>query len=300
MTYPPAEYSPTAPAPVCPRHPDRVSYVRCQRCGRPVCGDCQREASVGVQCVDCVKAQMASMRGATTVFGGTFRPGRPLVTLTIIVICVLVWVAELTIPTAFEMVALIPAYGAVEPWRFVTSAFAHSPSIMNFFHIGFNMYALWILGQYLEPMLGRARFAAIYLLSALGGGVAFVLMSFPLTSGNIYDSNWYTAVVGASGAVFGLFGALLVLNRRLRRSSAQMYSVLAINFVIGFLIPGIAWQAHLGGFLVGLATAWIVAHTGRAKPGDPHPAARKNQHWAWLAVVLVIEIALLAAKYALT
>ena len=131
-------------------------------------------------------------------------------------------------------------------------------------HIVFNMLALWMVGgQYLEPLLGRLRYAALYLISAIGGSVVFLLLAQPPTGPVELDDlgSWGTAAVGASGAVFGLFGALLVLNRKLGRSSAGMYATIVINAVIGFVVPGIAWQAHLGGLLTGAAVAAVIAVT---------------------------------------
>ena len=152
--------------------------------------------------------------------------------------------------------AFVPVLGSTEPWRFLTAAFAHAPG--QVLHILFNMYALWQIGQYLEPMLGRVRFAILYLVSAFGGSVGYLLLAspppLPLTQTGIDHSSWVVSMVGASGAVFGLFGALLVLNRHLGRSSGPMFGVLAINAVLGFVVPGIAWQAHLGGLLTGRGT----------------------------------------------
>ena len=160
---------------MCPRHPDRESYVRCQRCMRPTCPECQRPAAVGIQCVDCVAEGAKTVRQARTVFGGTVTDGRPVATMTIIGICLVVFVGQYVVPGLQGQVSFVPALGQSEPWRFLTSAFAHG----GITHIAFNMYALWVMGSYLEPMLGRARFVAIYLLSALGGSVMYLLLSTP-------------------------------------------------------------------------------------------------------------------------
>ncbi len=274
--------------PTCPRHPDRVAYVRCQRCARPTCPECQRPAAVGIQCVDCVRDQAKTVRSATTVFGG--RPtDRPTVTIAIAAVCVAVFLFQQVRPGLTSDIALSPASGEIEPWRFLTSAFAHSPG--NFTHILFNMLALWLVGgQYLERLLGGARFLALYLISAVGGGVFVVLLSgAPTTSADIESSGWFTAVVGASGAVFGLFGALLVLNRKLGLSSSGMYATLAINAVIGFVLPNIAWQAHLGGFIVGAGSAAVIAWTSHRE--------RRRYQWPLLGAVLVLVVALAAVKY---
>ncbi|MEO5609458.1 MAG: rhomboid family intramembrane serine protease [Ornithinibacter sp.] len=283
--------------PVCPRHPDRESYVRCQRCRRPTCPQCQRPAAVGVQCVDCVREGAATVRQARTVFGGAVGDARPQATIAIIGICVAVFVAQQLIPSLTYRIAFVPALSVAEPWRFLTSAFAHSRG--NILHIAFNMYALWIMGNYLEPLLGRARFVAVYLLSALGGSVVFLLLSAPRTFSDYLagqGGSWYGGAVGASGAVFGLFGAFLVLQRSLGRSAAGMYVIIGINAVLGFVIPGIAWQAHLGGFLTGAAAAAAVAHLGRG--GTITKPPNRQVHWLALAGILVLLVVLAVARYA--
>jgi membrane associated rhomboid family serine protease len=151
-----------------------------------------------------------------------------------------------------------PAGGAVEPWRFLTVAFLHSTGML--LHIAFNMYALYITGQFLEPLLGRVRFAALCALSAVGGSVGFLLFGGvpgPLGVG------WMQGTVGASGMVFGLFGAMLPVLRRLGRSAGQIVVLLVINGVLGFVVPGIAWQAHLGGLVTGLAIGAAFAFAPR-------------------------------------
>jgi membrane associated rhomboid family serine protease len=258
MNDPAAEEPTEAEAPVCPRHPDRVAYVRCQRCGRPACPECQRPAAVGVQCVDCVRDAKRSAPRVRTVFGGSADSaavnGRPVVTFTIIGICVVSWLLQLVTAGAWtQMLWFWPAGGAAEPWRFLTASFLHSTSPL---HILFNMYALWITGQFLEPLLGRVRFGVLCLLSAVGGSVGVLLLA-----GDPFTSNaWGTPVVGASGMVFGLFGAMLPVMRRLGRSMGQVVVLLVINGAIGFVVPGISWQAHLGGLVTGALVAAAYAY----------------------------------------
>jgi membrane associated rhomboid family serine protease len=283
--------------PVCPRHPDRESYVRCQRCRRPTCPECQRSAPVGIQCVDCVAEGNRSIRQARTVFGGAVTDGRPVVTMGIIGICVAVFLGQMVVPDLTNRISFVPALGVVEPWRFLTAAFAHSQSL--FLHIAFNMYALWVMGGYLEPLVGRARFVATYLLSALGGSVMYLLFATPVPYEEALATGggaWWTSAVGASGAVFGLFGAFLVLQRRLGRSAAGMYVVIGINAVIGFVIPGIAWQAHLGGLVTGAACAAAIGYLGR--PKSVMNRGNKQLHWAGLGAILVVLVVLTVAKYA--
>jgi membrane associated rhomboid family serine protease len=287
-----SEPAPPQAEPVCPRHPDRVSYVRCQRCGRPTCPECQRPAAVGIQCVDCVREGQKSMPLPRTQFGAPVSADRrPVVTQVIIVICAVIWLLQQVSPRLTSELQFVPVLGVSQPWRFLTAAFAHSPG--QLLHILFNMFALWQIGQYLEPMLGRLRFATLYLVSAFGGSVGYLLLATPPTTvAGLESSRWLTPMVGASGAVFGLFGALLVLNRHLGRSSGPMFGVLAINAVLGFVVPGIAWQAHLGGFLTGAAMAAVITATSAQ--------ARRRFQLPALAAVLVLIFLSATAKYAVT
>ena len=223
-----------------------------------MCPDCQRPAPVGVQCVDCVAAAARATRSNQTVFGGRVRGGRPTVTLVIIAVCVVSYVLQWTVPDWTQRWWFAPSLGAVEPWRFLTAAFLHSPT--SVLHIVFNMVALWSVGPYLESALGRARYLTLYLVAAVGGSVGAVVLA-PVVGG------WNTAVVGASGAVFGLFGAVLVVLRRLGRSAGGIVGVIVVNGVLSFVLPGVAWQAHLGGLVTGalLGAAYAYAPRERQK-----------------------------------
>ncbi len=281
MTTPPQQDAGQAveQVPVCPRHPDRVSYVRCQRCERPVCPECQRPAPVGVQCVDCVRQQSRGMRSARTVFGGAAGDGRPLVTQAIIAVCVAVFVLQYTSANrvTFEL-SFYPPEAVAQPYRFLTSAFLHSTSFV--LHIAFNLYALWMVGPYLERLLGRAQFAALYLLSAVGGSVGYFVIVSPTSE------SWETGALGASGAVFGLFGAWFVVNRRLGRDTTGIVALVLINGALGFL-PGIAWQAHLGGLVTGLAITAMFAYLPRQRPA---------LRWGGLAAVAVLLAVVVAVR----
>ena len=241
-----------ADARVCYRHPDRPSAVRCQRCDRRVCPECQTPAAVGVQCPECIAAaRVAAPRRASAVVRA-FRPGSrvPVVSYSIListlVVFALQWITQGAVTSAL---AYFPPLTAQEPWRMLTVALVHSDR--SIFHIVFNMYSLWVLGPLLESLIGRARFAAVYVLSALGGSVA-VLWLAPLT-----------VVVGASGAIFGLLGAFFVIQRRLGGRNIQLVVIIAINLALGFLIPGVSWQSHVGGLVVGALLAWIMLRTRR-------------------------------------
>lgn len=238
---------------------------------------------MGIQCVDCVREQARSAPQAKTALGGTVRTGRPVVTLTIIALCVVSWLLQLATGGEWtQRLAFAPFIGDVQPYRFLTAAFLHSTSV---FHILFNMYALWITGPFLEQMLGRARFVALYVLAAVGGSVGVVLLAQPTP-----DGGWFTPVVGASGAVFGLFGAILVVLRRLGRNAAQILVLIGINFAIGFMVSNIAWQAHLGGLVVGLVL------------GAGYAYAPKERRRLWSIVITVavagVLVVLTVLKYA--
>jgi membrane associated rhomboid family serine protease len=267
-------------APACPRHPDRVSYVRCQRCERPVCPQCQRTAPVGVQCVDCVARAEAAMPVRRTVFGGRVREGRPVVTLTVVALCVLLFAAQRLVPGVSAPLYFVPALGDDEPYRFLTAAFLHG----GFLHLAVNMYALWIVGSVLEPALGRWRFTALYLLSAVGGSVGVLLLASPT------EMDWITAVVGASGAVFGLFGGIGLALRRLGRDTTQIVVLLVINTVLGFTLPNVSWQAHLGGLVTGAVLAAAYVYAPRAR--------RTTTSVAATVLVGVVVVALAVVKYA--
>ena len=202
-------------------------------------------APVGQQCPDCVAAGAAQVRDSRTVFGGRLTSSST-VTIVLIGICTVIFAVEFLV--GVDAVArdwgLLPGYVAVnsEWYRLLTSAFLHG----SLLHLGFNMYVLYVLGPPLERMLGHARFLALYLIAGLGGAVA----SFAFSSIN-------TVSVGASGAIFGLMGALVVAGRHMRADITQVLVLIGINVVIGFIAPGIDWRAHLGGLVTGAAVAWV-------------------------------------------
>lgn len=227
------------------------------------------------------------MRPTRTAFGGRAGNGSAPITKVLIAACVLMYAVQLLRPATTRDLAFVPIYGWEQPWRALTAAFLHSPQMP--LHLALNMLWLWQIGPYLEGLLGKARFLALYLVSALGGSAAVLLLATAprrlLTSGEAAAyASWGTSVVGASGAVFGLFGALLVLNRRLGRSSAALYAVLAINVVFGFIYPGISWQAHLGGLVAGAAVAGVLAVL----------AHRDRRSWQWPALGLVVIVLVVA------
>lgn len=224
-------------APTCPRHPGTVAYVRCQRCERPTCPQCQRPAAVGILCVDCVQAAQANHRPLKSRLGFKAAAGPPRVVYTLIALNVAFYLVGMVDPGQWRADwGMVPFLAMEEPWRLVTSAFVHA----GLFHIGMNMFVLWQIGSQLEPVLGRVRFVVIYLLSAIGGSVAVYFLS-PEVS----------LTVGASGAVFGVIAAYLIVLRKLRLPYQQFALFVGVLLVLGFVIPVISWQGHLGGAVVG-------------------------------------------------
>ncbi len=239
--------------PTCYRHPETVSYVSCNRCGRAVCPQCQVPAPVGIQCVECVRQANKDIPSQKTQFGGRVRTGVPLVTMTFIGLNVFMYLLQWIIPGFTRDVVLIPALAAYEPWSLITSAFSHSTG--SFLHILMNMYGVYIFGTLLEPQLGRLRFAWLYLLSALGGSLGVMLLS-PAT----------TATLGASGALSGLFLATFVVFRGNKQALRQMAIILGLNVVLGFVVSGISWQAHLGGAIAGILAAACIVLIPKSNP----------------------------------
>jgi membrane associated rhomboid family serine protease len=205
------------------------------------------------------------------------------VTQTIIGLCVVAYLLQILPGSEVtENFKFAPVYAIAEPWRLLTSAFLHSPG--QPLHILFNMYALWLTGPYLESLLGRARFAVLYLVSAIGGSVVYLLLSDVNN-----PSQWDGGAVGASGAVFGLFGAYFVVQRRLNRDTGPLIAVIVINLALSFL-PNVAWQAHLGGLITGLAAATVLIFAPRTN--------RTAMQAAGLVAIVVLLGLVFAAKVA--
>ena len=223
-------------------------------------------APVGFQCPECVAGAAARTRQPETPAGGA-SIDRPLVTYVLIGINVAVFLAQMAIGVnavagQYGMWPVGIAVGG-EWWRLLTAAFLHG----SFLHIAFNMYVLFALGPTLERILGHYRYLTLYVLAAIGGGVASYAISDP-----------NTVSVGASGAIFGLMGAILVAGRRLRYDVTQVAVLLGINIVIGFISPGTDWRAHLGGLVTGSLVAAIMVF--------PSPRHRKAVQVVGILVLL--------------
>jgi membrane associated rhomboid family serine protease len=251
----------------CYRHPNRETRLGCSRCGRPICPECSIPAPVGFHCPACVDEARRRTAPARTQFGGVVQRAPRRVTSVLIGLNAAVYVLTLLggsqALVSYGMAGVPIALG--DWWRLFTAPFLHA----TLWHIGLNMLALWILGGVLEPLLGRARFLAVYLLAALGGATASYLFSDPRLLS-----------VGASGAVFGLLGGVLVALRRLNRDVSGVVVLLMINVVFGFLVPNIDWRAHLGGLLVGAGVTAAFVYAPRR--------LRTPVAWATVAAVLVV------------
>ncbi|MEV1173337.1 rhomboid family intramembrane serine protease [Nonomuraea sp. NPDC049784] len=242
---------PAEAVPTCYRHPDKETWVRCQRCERPICPDCMRDASVGFQCPECVAEGNRGIRQAKSAFGGSVVRA-PIVTYAILVINVLVFGAQYLfggrVTGELEMFPLRVA-ALDEYYRLITAAFVHG----GIFHILFNCWALYVVGPYLERSFGHVRYLALYVISALGGSTLSLWVD-PLNQ----------TTVGASGAVFGLFGAMFVVGRRLNMDVRGIAALIAINLVITFVVSGISWTGHVGGLITGSVLAGALAYAPKS------------------------------------
>ena len=175
------------------------------------------------------------------------------VTLGLVSLNLLIWVLQILPGSNLtNQLAFVPLSVFIEPWRMITSGFAHSES--NPLHVLLNMYSLYVFGSLLEPLLGRLKFLSIWLISIFGASVAVMYLNTPDT--------W---VLGASGGVFGLMAAYFVVLRSIGQNSQALMGLIAINVVFGFFMPGVSWQAHLGGLLAGGAMTAVYASTRGSK-----------------------------------
>jgi membrane associated rhomboid family serine protease len=294
----------------CYRHPDRPTYIHCQRCGRPICAQCQTQAAVGVQCPECVRegrAEVAAARGGAAGAVRRLVPGNvPIVTFVLMGLCVLVYLGQLLSGGLVTNAGVLdPSRIASEPWRLLTSAFLHSPfqgSPTSLLHIVFNMYALFIFGPPLERFLGRVRFLALYLIGALGGSIGVVLVYQLAVATNGASVNWLggllqpSSALGASGAIFALLGAMLVLHRAMGVRPFQLIVVVVANLAITFFVSGIAWEAHVGGFVVGLVLAVILLRTRRIDQKVPQIAGFVGVA-VLLAVIVIVSVSTSPGAY---
>jgi membrane associated rhomboid family serine protease len=229
----------------CYRHPDREAGVKCRRCERPICPDCMVSAPVGFQCRQCVKAappvrSVRSMRSLT---------GDPYVAIALIAVNVVIFFAGQGAGDQTRDLGLngvLVANG--DWWRIVTSGFLH----LSLLHLAFNMFLLWWLGRMLEPTLGMVRFGVLYATALLGGSLGVLLLDPDAITG------------GASGAVFGLMGAAVVLmrSRGIDVMQSGLGGLLLINLLLSFR-PGVSIGGHFGGLVGGAIAGWVLAGLDR-------------------------------------
>jgi membrane associated rhomboid family serine protease len=242
-----------------------------------------RPAAVGFHCPECVAEAARTVRAPRTIAGGAV-PSRPgLVTTVLVALNVLAflpfliggaagdqlyaWGTMLGRSAGFDNVGVVPGVANGAYWRLLTSAFLHA----GILHIAFNMYALVLFGPLLERLLGWARFLVLYLTCAVSGSVMAYWFSGPLTP-----------TLGASGAVFGLFGAALVLLYQRGQDVSFLLLLLGFNVVLSFR-SGISWQGHFGGLAAGLLLGAVIAYAPRARRTAAQVAV-----YSLLAVVLVV------------
>ncbi|KAE8126909.1 rhomboid family intramembrane serine protease [Bifidobacterium tibiigranuli] len=221
--------------------------------------------------------------------------GGPVVTQAIIAICVAAWLLEVVLrylsPSLYASVVggglYAPYLAVAHPWSWLTSLFLHAQNPM---HVGFNMLTLWMVGPTLERMMGHWSYLGLYLISGLGGAAGLSLWAWA-------RADWSVSAYGASGALFGLFAALLVVYRRMGVELRSMLIWMAINFAMPLVIPNVAWQAHAGGFVVGgLLTVLLVSRM----PGLQHASMRARM-WTYggAMVVVLAAVIVLCAKFAM-
>ncbi|MCI1220139.1 MAG: rhomboid family intramembrane serine protease [Bifidobacterium sp.] len=226
-----------------------------------------------------------------------WRNGSPVVTWGIIALCLGLWllgtVLRLLSPFAYQYVMgsglFIPLTAVSHPWTWLTSMFLHAPNLM---HVGFNMLALWSVGPALERMMGHWSFLALYLISGLGGATGLVVWAR-------VTGVWLSGAYGASGALFGLFAALLIVFRRMGIDIRSMLIWMAVNFALPLVIPNVAWQGHVGGFLTGGLLTWLLV------AGVPALRQRSMRIRMWVyggcvvVALIVVVVVCVAAVYAI-
>lgn len=289
---PPGASSGPGPEPetprTCYRHNGRETGVGCTRCERPICPDCMVEASVGFQCPECVAEGNRRVRSARTTFGGKVVQ-KPYVTWSILVMMAVGYVVQLGTSEPIGQAVASPLVSMFSMWgvgvaqgewyRLITAAFLHGGVL----HLLFNGYAMFLLGQQLERWLGHGRFLALWVMGALAGSVLSLLVVPTQPS------------VGASGAIFALFGAVFVIGQRLKLDMRMILILLVLNLGITFLVPNISWTAHIGGLVAGLVIGAVFAYLpGPSKPGSPKNATKASTRTLVHALLVSLFAVLLA------
>jgi membrane associated rhomboid family serine protease len=250
-------------AETCYRHPDRETRVSCSSCGRPICPDCMTPTPVGMRCPECMRQRTKVVQGIGGGAGGFDRAPATFILIGLNVIAFLVEIASGAGGISGSTSKLLVDFGLFGPfvaegewYRLITSGFLHA----GIFHILFNMFALYVIGQLLEPALGTPRFLALYFASLLAGSFGVILL----------DPNALT--LGASGAIFGIFAATMVIarGRGMEQIARQLGFLLVINLVFTFTVPHISIGGHLGGLAGGVICAAAVVAGERGYLGRRH------------------------------
>ena len=276
---------PEADAQTCYRHPDRETRVSCSSCGRPICPECMTPTPVGMRCPECANQRTRVVQNPTGTPGFEAAPAT-YVLIAINVIVFLVEIAqgaggfyELGLSRFIVDFALFgPAVAEGEWYRLVTSAFLHEGII----HIGFNMFLLLILGRLLEPALGTPRFLVLYFASLLAGSLGALVV----------DPN--ALGLGASGAVFGLAGAVFVIarGRGLDALASQIGFLIIFNLIFSFVYPNISIGAHIGGLVGGVLCAGTIVAGEKGLFGRNRLALELAAMGALGAISFVVSLAI--------
>jgi membrane associated rhomboid family serine protease len=241
----------------CYRHPDRETYVSCSECGRPICAECMTPAPVGQRCPEHSGRPQGVRRMTGGARRGAFEGTGALVTKTLIGINLLVYLITVTQGAGInspggslfsKWILYGPAVANGDWWRLITCAFLHASLI----HIAFNMYFLWFVGEAVESVLGRGRFLLVYLISGLAGSAGALVINPKMPA------------VGASGAIFGILGAALILERQRNYVlGGQALGLIVINLILSFVISNISIGGHVGGLAGGALCTLVLSRFGR-------------------------------------
>lgn len=247
-------------AETCYRHPDRETAVSCSSCGRPICPDCMTPTPVGMRCPECSQQRTKVVRNPT---GAPGQFSAFPATMVLIAINVIVFFVEIakgsgglspSSQTIYDLGGLFgPAVAEGDWWRLLTNGFLH----VSLIHIGFNMLLLFLLGRLLEPAIGTPRFVAVYFASLLAGSLGVMLL----------DPNSLSA--GASGAIFGLAGAVFVIarGRGMDAIAGEIGFLIVFNLIFTFAASNISVGAHLGGLVGGVVCALVIVAGERGSFG---------------------------------
>ena len=236
----------------CYRHPSRETGVSCSNCGNPICPDCMTATPVGMRCPDCAR-QKTPTRSLQSM------AVEPIATYVMIALNVAVFVgARSSVQAQSDLILFGPAVADGDYWRLITSGFLH----VELMHIALNMLSLFWLGRMIEPALGHVRFVAVYFVSLLGGSLGVMILSPE------------TPTLGASGAVYGLLGAAIVMarNRNISLIQSGLLPILALNFIFTLSVPGISLGGHLGGLIGGLVATFVVEQFSMRRRDSLMPA----------------------------